>query len=264
MPVEPTSQDIRNTFGKNLRQLLVTQPSINHVCDALGIHRSQFQRFLSGTSFPRPDMLVRICNYFGVSTDIYTTPLLQQTTAHPLPSGHTLIPPSKDILPDGIYLEWSTWQYPTQCYMLHLVQFKRDGRTCRLRVFARPPEFYDDTTTNRITVRHPSLIKECSGFAFAQAAGFSTIDGLSGGHVIAFTTYLPGFYGDQNFLLGYKLTGTNYRRGKLHCHLPCVLQKIPQTTKDILKWARKPQIMSESDTPENILRAFALIRGNNS
>jgi hypothetical protein len=140
------------------------------------------------------------------------------------------------------------------------MQVKHDQKTCRIRLFARPPEFFDIVKRDRITARTPNLLKECRGFAFSQAAGFATIDGLLDGQIVAFTSYLPGYFGDLNLHLGYKLAGTNYQRGEMHCHLPCVLQKIPQSATDVLKWARSPQLRDETTLPKTILGAFSLIQ----
>jgi transcriptional regulator with XRE-family HTH domain len=55
-----------NIFGSNLRLLCSYRPSISRVAQDLNINRSQFNRYLAGTSFPRGAMMRRICDYFGV------------------------------------------------------------------------------------------------------------------------------------------------------------------------------------------------------
>ena len=51
-------------FGRNLRLLGQPYASVSALCRELGINRTQFNRYLSGESFPRPDILQRICAYF--------------------------------------------------------------------------------------------------------------------------------------------------------------------------------------------------------
>lgn len=53
-------------FSQNLRLLCSYRPSISTVGRDLGINRSQLNRYLSGASAPRPALMQRICDYFGV------------------------------------------------------------------------------------------------------------------------------------------------------------------------------------------------------
>lgn len=73
-------------FGSNLRQLMDRNGTVTALAQNLGINRTQFNRYLAGESFPRPDILDRICRHFGVDARILTTPLdrLEATTARQL------------------------------------------------------------------------------------------------------------------------------------------------------------------------------------
>ncbi|MEZ5715431.1 MAG: helix-turn-helix transcriptional regulator [Paracoccaceae bacterium] len=75
----PTSQpdpaELRSIFGANLRQLARQYQSVAGLCRQLGINRTQFNRYLSGESFPRPDVLHRICNFFDVDARILLEPV---------------------------------------------------------------------------------------------------------------------------------------------------------------------------------------------
>jgi transcriptional regulator with XRE-family HTH domain len=67
--------ELRNMFGANLRQLSQQYPSISELSRQLGINRTQFNRYLSGESFPRPDVLDRICRFFDVDARILLDPV---------------------------------------------------------------------------------------------------------------------------------------------------------------------------------------------
>ena len=67
--------ELRGIFGANLRQLAHRYPSIAGLCRQLGINRTQFNRYLSGESFPRPDVLHRICVFFDVDARILLEPV---------------------------------------------------------------------------------------------------------------------------------------------------------------------------------------------
>ena len=65
-------------FGTNLRQLCQSRRSVSAVSKDLGISRTQFNRYLSGESFPRPDVLYLICRYFLTDAHILLEPLNAQ------------------------------------------------------------------------------------------------------------------------------------------------------------------------------------------
>lgn len=70
-----TPSELRNMFGENLRRLARKYPSISELSRQLGINRTQFNRYLSGESFPRPDVLDRICTFFDVDARILLEPV---------------------------------------------------------------------------------------------------------------------------------------------------------------------------------------------
>ena len=71
--------ELRNMFGANLRTLAEAYPSISALSRELGINRTQFNRYLSGESFPRPDVLARICKFFSVDARVLLEPVDQIT-----------------------------------------------------------------------------------------------------------------------------------------------------------------------------------------
>lgn len=98
-------------FGENLRVLAKKYPSISELSRRLGINRTQFNRYLSGESFPRPDVLDRICNFFEVDARILLEPVSalennSQTLNGPvlrefLGIGLNNLP--DDVFPNGFY-----------------------------------------------------------------------------------------------------------------------------------------------------------------
>ena len=70
-----TAPEIRSIFSSNLRQLCDNYGPISQLSAELGINRTQFNRYLSGNSFPRPDVLFRICKFFGLDARILLEPL---------------------------------------------------------------------------------------------------------------------------------------------------------------------------------------------
>ncbi|WP_300029685.1 helix-turn-helix transcriptional regulator [uncultured Roseobacter sp.] len=98
-------------FGANLRVLAAEYPSISALSRELGINRTQFNRYLSGESFPRPDVLSRICDFFGVDARVLLEPVGEISASGATAAGHWLqefmgeavrhVP--DDNFPDGFY-----------------------------------------------------------------------------------------------------------------------------------------------------------------
>lgn len=71
---ERSPHELRNLLSSNLRAL-TRDRVISVVARDAKIHRTQFNRFLSGESFPPPDVLDRICRFFDVDANILLRPL---------------------------------------------------------------------------------------------------------------------------------------------------------------------------------------------
>lgn len=108
----PSPAELRNMLGANLRQLSRQAVSISALCRDLGINRTQFNRYLSGESFPRPDVLHRICSYFGVDARILLDPVEKISAPetgilrHPAVEdfvGHSARPLVETDFPSGFY-----------------------------------------------------------------------------------------------------------------------------------------------------------------
>ncbi|MDG1472346.1 MAG: helix-turn-helix transcriptional regulator [Ascidiaceihabitans sp.] len=67
--------ELRSMFGSNLRYLAKEYPSISELSRQLGINRTQFNRYLAGESFPRPDVLARICDFFDIDARVLLEPI---------------------------------------------------------------------------------------------------------------------------------------------------------------------------------------------
>ncbi len=110
-----TPTELRAIFGRNLRALCENGQPITVICREIGINRTQFNRYLSGEAFPRPDVLARICAYFHVDARILLEPL--ETLRNAMPDqflvemrDKLLIGKSRPVdpalLPEAMYRFW--------------------------------------------------------------------------------------------------------------------------------------------------------------
>ncbi len=133
---------LRAIFGQNLRHLSQGYASIAELCRSLGINRTQFNRYLSGDSFPRPDVLHRICSFFGVDARILLEPVeglgpsTHDLLSHPWVAGFfgpgpVNVPP--DLFPGGFYRFVRPSFIDDSKFVLGLVHITRDAGYTFLR-----------------------------------------------------------------------------------------------------------------------------------
>lgn len=130
-------------FGTNLRSLAKQYPSISELSRQLGINRTQFNRYLSGESFPRPDVLDRICAFFKVDARVLLEPVdsLNQETQilnHPflrnyLGTGAVSLP--SDVFPEGFYRFSRRSFLSSEQFIVGLVYVFKDGEHTFVRGF---------------------------------------------------------------------------------------------------------------------------------
>ncbi|ANT61618.1 hypothetical protein AYJ57_14060 [Salipiger sp. CCB-MM3] len=73
---------------RNLRLLCSYHKSIAEVCRQLGVNRSQFNRYLSGETFPSLRLMQRMCDFFGVDESELLLPHAQFAEMVRLRPGH--------------------------------------------------------------------------------------------------------------------------------------------------------------------------------
>ncbi|WP_299409469.1 helix-turn-helix transcriptional regulator [uncultured Roseobacter sp.] len=142
MPVTArTPAQLRNMFGSNLRTLSADYPSISALSRDLGINRTQFNRYLSGESFPRPDVLARMCDFFAVDARVLLEPVDQVARdTGPISSeylrdfmGPAIQSVSEDSLPSGFYQFARRSFVKDDQFVRGVVLIKRDGDNTFLR-----------------------------------------------------------------------------------------------------------------------------------
>ncbi|MFP7570706.1 helix-turn-helix domain-containing protein [Marivita sp. S2033] len=202
----PSPSELRNTLGANLRELAKSTESISALCRDLGINRTQFNRYLSGESFPRPDVLFRICQYFNVDARIILEPLediafrTQSLLNHPeisdfLAPGVTQM--TELLFPSGFY-QFSRRSFSDNTAFLRglVYVYRKDGATFLRGFEAREAVEHQGLRSDPHTREFRGLVRAAEG---GVAIVISRQQALSTS--FNFLAQVPSF--ENNFFVGY-------------------------------------------------------------
>lgn len=231
---------IRRIFGLNLRSLSAPFPSVAALCRDLGVNRTQFNRYLSGESFPRPDVLHRICTFFGVDARVLLEPVanLDRNESglleHPMMREFLGLQPAEvpqDIFPSGFYRFTRRSFLNHELFAVGLVHVSRKSGYTFLRGY-KP----------RSALRHQGISlspseREFRGIIIRQEAGVMAILAHRGSRSCAFTYLAPDRTFKRGLWEGYetrtipeKATGRRAAR-MIYEHLGCDLAPAFQTAR---------------------------------
>lgn len=202
----PTPSELRSRLGANLRQLAHGSASISELCRQLGINRTQFNRYLAGESFPRPDVLYRICDFFSVDARILLEPVDDVSSAdqggfqHPDIRdflGEYTRPISEQHLPSGMYrFARRSFSNDEQFVQGLNFIFRKDGFT-----FLRGFEAKDAMRAQGLPTTPAQ--REFRAMIMPQEDGIALLAGRKGATTGSFNylARLPSF--ENNFWVGY-------------------------------------------------------------
>ncbi|AUH32249.1 hypothetical protein CUV01_01510 [Paracoccus tegillarcae] len=255
-------------FGSNLRKLTALRGSQTAVANDLDISRVQFQRYLRSESFPKPNMLKRICDYFGVDARILTDPLseeqLQLAKAGQyeakIPAAGTTVmqqaisycaidqnyfEPSQELR-DGIYSAWRGSYSRPGCAVRQMVQIKTLGLARVVNGFD-PRELYPEHM--KVTGR----MREFRGVVLRPEVGF----------VILYFHADPSRYVSmehlEHVMVGHTpaLAGTIFLGRGAHAKqrrmARTFMSRLPDDWSVVMQVARRPMFVDMADVPASVL-----------
>lgn len=131
-------------FSTNLRSLIEDDTSIVTLSRALEINRTQLNRYLAGESFPRPDVLSRICEYFNVDARILLEPVAKLTGSQGDPFTNPFVRDyigaginsvTQEMFPSGFYRFSRRSFVHNSKYLVGVVSVQRDGQNTYMKGF---------------------------------------------------------------------------------------------------------------------------------
>ncbi|MCT4558468.1 MAG: helix-turn-helix domain-containing protein [Pelagimonas sp.] len=193
-------------LGANLRQLSKRAASISALCRELGINRTQYNRYLAGESFPRPDVLHRICSHFNVDARILLEPVEEISNTGGGPFQHPFVTDflgerasyiPEEELPSGFYRFARRSFMDESKYVQGLIFVSRaDGLTLLKGFEAKEAMEQQGLPTQPGT-------REFRGVALRQDDGIATLLSRRGAATASFNylARVPSF--ENNFWVGY-------------------------------------------------------------
>ncbi|SNS49176.1 Cro/C1-type HTH DNA-binding domain-containing protein [Antarctobacter heliothermus] len=202
----PAPAELRSMLGANLRQLSQRAPSISALCRDLGINRTQYNRYLAGESFPRPDVLHRICSYFQVDARILLEPVEEITNSeagilnNPAVAnylGGALRPVSEEEFPSGFYRFARRSFLDEDMFVRGLIYVFRSRKGTFLKGFEAK-----DAMRQQGLPTEPAT-REFRGAVMAQEDGVAALVSRRGATTTSFNflARIPSF--ENNFWVGY-------------------------------------------------------------
>lgn len=243
--------EIRNIFGANLRQMSGTYPSIAGLCRELGINRTQYNRYLSGESFPRPDVLHRICQFFGTDARILLEPVDKirpggnDLLHHPVISqyiGRSATQVEEDEFPSGFYRFTRISFTDGSKAVLGLIYIMRSDGYTFLRGF-EPRE-----AMRQQGLPENNFTREFRGIVLTQEAGVAALVARKGAVTCSFNFLAKVATYNDNYWEGYttrtireSISGPRVAR--------LVYEYLGKDTHLVLDSARRAGIIEASEVP---------------
>lgn len=261
---------IRDTLGTNLRYLCAGEKSVSETCRKIGVNRTQFNRYLNGEAFPRPDILARICGHFGVDANILIRPLNE---AVPTPTRNALeasfqrlvalLPDTgyqvpEALLPSGIYRSWRRSYMWSDHVFVTTCRIWREGEVTCWKAYepiARNPLLLDGKLTMpERKAGHSVVMQAYRGFVLNVNHSICIFSAPpDGSRVFRMTTLRSGFEGMPHMYSGFATLTQAPRSGALSS-VPVILESQTQTWRGMRAQSGEKSFLRVDELPPRLVR----------
>ena len=242
--------ELRAMFGANLRQLAQAYPSISDLSRQLGINRTQFNRYLAAESFARPDVLARICAFFGVDARVLLEPVAeigsaQDPLANPFLRNHLGARAQNlpaEMFPDGFYRFSRRSFIDIDVFIVGMVHAHRDGANTYLRGYELPQAMQMQNLPTGAGAR------EFRGLVMQQEDGIVILASRNNAMTGSFNYLSRVASFENNFWVGYVTRTIPEMAGGIRA-TRLVYEYVGKRARDALAPRRTCGFVSESDLP---------------
>lgn len=249
----PDPSELRMVLSENLKRLSKDAGSISDICRRIGVNRTQFNRYLSGSAFPRPDVLFRICRHFGVDANILLYPIKDKPTppaAEPAPwLGTSQRPFDHYLLPDGFYKYWrKSFRQPSRAYQgMALITTRNDAKLWKGYDLHDQPLRPGGSRHARSARYDGRLIQQFDGFTLISRTPYTDVMNM--------TYFEYGLDGLLDFYSGISFV-TRRRMPETNRISTIVMTRLAPRCRDILDCARSCGSMDMDALPQPIQSAL--------
>ena len=233
---------ISRVFGQNLRELVDQKPSISHVCRELDINRTQFNRYLSGEAHPRPEILDRICTYFGCDARILLTPLAELREKHSSTWPFGEAPDPFDALtgdfdhtrmPDGLYQFLLPNMVEPGAIVVDLIRLFTTAQGVKGVHWSIPHPYADS-----IGIKPGWCHRKLTGFAYQHIDGVSLLLANPFSRLVMMCFVTQGYRGVPTTYTGY--SAMTLSKGPKQTQVqPLIISRLPSNCGQVLKSRRR-------------------------
>lgn len=241
-----TPSELRAIFGRNLTYLSKRSASVSALCRDLSINRTQFNRYLAGESFPRPDILHKICKYFNVDARVLLEPV---ENIVPTPPDLIMHPDISDFITSGS-TQVDEALFPSGFYRFSRQSFLTKGKFVQglIQVYRKDNFSFLRGLEAREAIKEQGLVpnrknREFRGFLIAQEGGVAGFASRRASLTCSFNflAKVPSF--ENNYWVGYTArtvseNSTSSRVTRL------VYEHIGTEASEVFKTARQSGIVS--------------------
>lgn len=258
LPPAPSPAVLRQVLGDNLRLLCQNVPSVSTLCREIGVNRTQFNRYLSGEAFPRPDVLYRICRRFDVDANILLEPL-QAREPEPMQAATEVLhrdvlslirrPFDHYLMPDAMYRFWRiSFQRPGSVYTSMARIYTQNG----IKLFKATDVFHGPVRPGSKRYARTNTFR---GVMFQHFDGVSLICATAIDSTFNLTFFEYGLAGQTRYYTGLSFL-TRRRTLDSNRLSVTVMERLPNEPSLWRRAAREAGLRDASQVPSEVLEAL--------
>lgn len=263
------------TFANNLSILLSAyEVTKAELCSHVGISRTQLSRFLSGSSYPKPAVLVKICELFSADSRILTNKIMPRAVTENIAKHYEdiwellvdfgafsreqsptkYIPPERQDVEDGLYRFWLPDAIDLGNYYNGIAQVSTKKRVRLLESRELLSDWHDFPKPHNRSPRH-------RGICYKQVNGFCTLQFIGNSHMKFFLSFerMNRFHADC--YVGIALWTTNGTQTPFVLQ-PVVMEQIPNSLRSAVQAVKKGGRCTLDNVPDFAKAHFETVRQN--
>lgn len=259
MDVDPA--ELRQVFSRNLRLLVQSENSVAEFCRNIAINRTQFNRYLSGEAFPRPDVLYKICRHFDVDARILLQPLETLREADVLPDA--LAPIGSALLNSGLIEVDAKRLVPGHYVFYRLSSLDPEKLSCRVMNVTQEGEggmsfksFLPESVADKLSLPKGAKNRAFTGMFFQHVSAVSMAAVLPKTQTFHAGYFEYAYMGNPDYLYGFSVLSQRLLP-EVSVLQPAMLKRLDDGYPALMAARRKQGVTRVADQTGLVYRYFS-------